>query len=167
MYSRRIPSISKSVSKWTLCSILSLMTVSVSFVVAQNGGAKEPNAAAGAPIGSYNISDFEKVNLYSGNLNLIFDLLTVRGRGEARTVVAVPVNSVRWRTYRDPSPNQSCLLQPQATSLETLGNDFVDCSGYFEALIHNQCLDAQQMFPSSAPDYYGSILDGSYQPPQS
>ena len=78
-----------------LIPIFLLLSTSVPRVAAQNGGAKAPNAAAGAPMGSYSASDFEKINLYSGNLSLIFRLLTIGGRGEARTVVALPINSVR------------------------------------------------------------------------
>jgi hypothetical protein len=41
-----------------------------------------PSSAAGKPVGSYALSDFESVNPYSGNLNFSLPLYDVRGRGE-------------------------------------------------------------------------------------
>ena len=46
-------------------------------------GATPPEVQAGAPAGSFALSDFESVNLYSGKVNFALPLLRIGGRGEA------------------------------------------------------------------------------------
>src|SRR5262249_49195504 len=45
-------------------------------------GSLQSAAAPGAPAGSYNLSDFESVNLFSGNLNFNLPLTGLKGRGD-------------------------------------------------------------------------------------
>src|SRR5882724_13270890 len=52
--------------------------------------------APGSPAGSYALSGFENVNLFNGNLDVHVPLLTIGGRGEAVSAVAVPVNPEPW-----------------------------------------------------------------------
>ena len=46
-------------------------------------GATPPEVQAGAPAGSFALSDFESINLYSGKVNFALPLLRIGGRGEA------------------------------------------------------------------------------------
>src|SRR5258708_32685605 len=54
-----------------------------------------PGIAAGEPAGAYALSGFDTVNLFSGNLNFHLPLYTVKGRGEARYTMVLPVER-RW-----------------------------------------------------------------------
>src|SRR6058998_2237758 len=67
-------------------------------------GTTPPGIAPGAPAGSYPLSDFDNINLYSGNLNFRLPLLHAGGRGDARTTLTLPVES-HWTidrtTYAD------------------------------------------------------------------
>jgi RHS repeat-associated protein len=52
---------------------------------------------AGAPAGSYSLSGFDNVSLYSGNLNFQMPLLGVGGRGSAGLTVTLKIDSEHWR----------------------------------------------------------------------
>jgi RHS repeat-associated protein len=59
----------------------------------------------GAPAGSYPLSDLDRINLYSGNLSFHLPLLSVMGRGEARTSVGVTIDTTWGTEYTDnPTP---------------------------------------------------------------
>jgi RHS repeat-associated protein len=47
--------------------------------------------SAGAPAGSYALSDFDNVNLFNGNLNFHLPLVHVGGRGGARHTLTLPI----------------------------------------------------------------------------
>lgn len=53
--------------------------------------------APGAPAGSYALSDFDNVNLFSGNLNFSMALLKIGGHGGAQTSINLTIDSVHWR----------------------------------------------------------------------
>src|SRR6266571_2510613 len=67
-------------------------------------GTTPPGIAPGAPAGSYRLSDFDNINLYSGNLNFRLPLLHAGGRGDAGYTLTLPVES-HWTidktTYAD------------------------------------------------------------------
>lgn len=66
---------------------------------------------AGSPAGSYSLSGFDTVNLFSGNLNVALPLLKVGGRGEAGYTMVLPIER-RWRietTWSNGSPIYSAL----------------------------------------------------------
>jgi RHS repeat-associated protein len=87
-----------------LCMLTLLFLVCASSRVgAQSTGAKPANAAAGAPAGSYSLSGFENVNLFSGNLNFHLPLVGVGGRGGVKIPVMLAIDSVRWRLKRGKS----------------------------------------------------------------
>lgn len=83
-----------------------LMTASAS-VTAQSTGVKPPNATAGAPAGSYALSDFENVDLFSGNLNFHLPLVEVGGRGGMKIPIMLSINSTKWRLKRGNSGTNS------------------------------------------------------------
>src|SRR5438552_3848077 len=55
------------------------------------GGMTVPLVAPGTPAGSFALSGFETVNLYSGKLNVRIPLMNVGGRGEAGYTMFLPV----------------------------------------------------------------------------
>src|SRR5215204_7129551 len=58
---------------------------------------------AGAPAGTYSLSGFDNVNLYSGNLNFQMPLLGVGGRGGAGMTIKLSIDSVKWKVDKDTS----------------------------------------------------------------
>ena len=78
--------------------LLALMTFSaIKGSVAQSilDGGTPVGVAPGAPAGSYALSDFESVNLFSGSLNFRLSLLNITGRGSSRAEIMLPIES-RW-----------------------------------------------------------------------
>lgn len=71
--------------------------------------------APGSPAGSYVLSDFDNINLFSQSLSFRLPLLRVGGRGEAGYTITLPVERT-WRithTVYDPSIGcQSCEVFP-------------------------------------------------------
>jgi RHS repeat-associated protein len=59
-------------------------------------GTTPPGLAPGAPAGSYSLTGFENVNLYSGNLNFHLPLIKVGGRGGAQAGSYLSIDSLRW-----------------------------------------------------------------------
>lgn len=51
---------------------------------------------AGAPAGSYALSDFDNVNLYNGNLSFRLPLMKIGGRGSAQSTVILALNLKSW-----------------------------------------------------------------------
>jgi RHS repeat-associated protein len=92
---------------YLLASALLLVLTASASIRAQSTGIKPPNAAAGAPAGSYGLSGFENVNLFSGNLNFHLPLIGVGGRGGAGTPAMLTIDSVRWRLKRGKSNTNS------------------------------------------------------------
>jgi RHS repeat-associated protein len=56
--------------------------------------------APGTPAGSYALSGFDNINLYSGNLNFALPLLRVGGRGEAGYTMTLAVDQ-RWEVKHE------------------------------------------------------------------
>ncbi len=67
----------------TLLLITSLNALSL----AQTSGTTPSGLTTGAPAGSYSLTDFENVNLFSGNLNFSLPLLKINGRGSTGTSI--------------------------------------------------------------------------------
>jgi hypothetical protein len=53
--------------------------------------------AQGAPAGSFELSGFESVNPYNGNLSFHLPLLHIGGRGGAQTTMSLALNTKSWR----------------------------------------------------------------------
>jgi RHS repeat-associated protein len=80
---------------------LALLTASVllaATAVAQTNtqGATPPSLAPGAPAGSYQLTGFESINLYNGNLNFSLPLIKIKGRGDAGMASCLKIDSVKW-----------------------------------------------------------------------
>jgi RHS repeat-associated protein len=58
---------------------------------------------AGAPAGSYQLTGFDNVNYFNGNLNFNLPLLHVGGRGEAGFTIPLRIER-KWRVIKTPSP---------------------------------------------------------------
>jgi len=52
--------------------------------------------APGTPAGSYELSGFEHINLYNGNLDFHLPLMQVGGRGSAGYTMMFPLNTKKW-----------------------------------------------------------------------
>lgn len=84
---------------FTLALICALSELLPAF--AQKSATAPANVAAGSPAGSYPLSGFDSVNLYSGNLNFSLPLAQVGGRGEVHIPLALAVNNAnRWDLSR-------------------------------------------------------------------
>jgi RHS repeat-associated protein len=82
-------------------------------VRAQKSGTAPANVAAGAPAGSYSLSGFESINLYSGNLNFNLPMVEVGGRGGIRVPFNLSVsNADMWDLSR---PNTVLYTSSQAS----------------------------------------------------
>jgi len=54
----------------------------------------------GAPAGSYQLSGFETINPYNGNLSVALPLMRVGGRGSAGHTITLPID-LHWEVLRD------------------------------------------------------------------
>jgi RHS repeat-associated protein len=82
-------------------SALILAAAGLVRVEAQKSATAPANVAAGAPAGSYALTGFESVNLYSGNLNFNLPLVGVSGRGGVDIPFSLSVNNTdRWELSR-------------------------------------------------------------------
>jgi RHS repeat-associated protein len=84
-----------------------LVVAASASAAAQSTGIKPPNQEAGAPAGSYALSGFENVDLFSGNLNFHLPLSEVGGRGGLKMPVMLSIDSTRWRLRRGQSGTNS------------------------------------------------------------
>lgn len=90
-----------SVLRLILTCALIFLSSALFSVGAQKSAIAPANVAAGAPAGSYSLSGFESVNLYSGNLNFNLPLVQTGGRGGARIPFSLVVNNAsRWGLSR-------------------------------------------------------------------
>lgn len=78
--------------------------------IAQNrgnsGGMTLSGLAAGAPAGSYSLSEFENINLFSGNFNFNLPLVTIGGR----RWVAGPINISSEGSVKNRTENKNLYL---------------------------------------------------------
>src|ERR1700752_299276 len=58
------------------------------------------NLQAGSPEGSYDLSAFENVNLFNGNLNFALPLVHIGGRGSAGYTMTLALNTKTWHVTR-------------------------------------------------------------------
>jgi YD repeat-containing protein len=58
------------------------------------------NLQAGTPEGSYDLSGFENVNLFNGNLNFALPLVHIGGRGSAGYTMTLALNTKTWHVRR-------------------------------------------------------------------
>jgi len=113
-----------------LFALLFMLNLHTSAQVSNITGKTPAGFAPGAPAGSYALSGFETVNLYSGNLNFSLPLLKVGGRGEAQMSMSLTLNNLRWHMeqaergplaggggggYTEPPANWDTQMQAEAT----------------------------------------------------
>jgi len=85
----------------SLFALLALLLVSVtvsaqSTTTSHSDIATPQGLAAGSPAGAYQLSGFENVNLYNGNLDFHLPLITVGGRGSASFPITLSLNTKQW-----------------------------------------------------------------------
>src|SRR5262249_37327034 len=71
----------------------------VAQTVNPNDGSTPLALAPGASAGSYELSDFETINPYSGNLNFALPLIRIGGRGNAQYAIIKRIQ-VHWAVDR-------------------------------------------------------------------
>src|SRR5215469_8550503 len=78
-----------------LMTLAGLFCLSCSLLHAQTTGPElgvtPPGVAPGSPAGSYALSGFDSVNLFSGHLNVRIPIVTIGGRGEAGYTMNLPL----------------------------------------------------------------------------
>jgi RHS repeat-associated protein len=105
-------------------------------------GSTPSGVAPGAPVGSYPLSDFDRINLYNGNLNFSLPLLHISGRGGVTDVVQLKLER-KWRIIRGPysaypvySGWQSTPVGYGAGALEgRVANGMVECDQSNDTLL--------------------------------
>ena len=99
----------------SLAAILTMVLAPAS-VNAQNptGNGTPTGLAPGSPAGSYSLSDFEDVNLFSGSLNFSLPIMSVGGRGSAGYLMRLNIQQ-RWVIVRYDLGNGQVIYVPEAT----------------------------------------------------
>ncbi|HKQ75463.1 MAG TPA: RHS repeat-associated core domain-containing protein [Blastocatellia bacterium] len=90
-----------------ICAVVLLLALSAT-ANAQSGntatdGFTPEGLKAGAPAGSYQLTGFDNVNYFNGNLNFNLPLLHVGGRGSAGFTIPLRIER-KWRVIKTPSP---------------------------------------------------------------
>ena len=81
-----------------LTSIIVLLgVVSVNAQVSATDSSTPAGLAPGAPAGSYQLSGFENINFFNGNLNFNLPLLKVGGRGGVQDKIGLTLER-KWKT---------------------------------------------------------------------
>ncbi len=81
--------------------VLLLLLGSQASAQMSHDGTTPKGTQPGAPAGSYSLSGFEHVNLYSGNLNFSLPLLKIGGRGGAQSSINLTIDSAKWNVNFD------------------------------------------------------------------
>lgn len=55
-----------------------------------------PDRALGSPVGAYDLSNFETINLFDGHLNFSLPLIESKGRGNTISTLRAPLQNHRW-----------------------------------------------------------------------
>lgn len=96
----------------SLFVVTTLLLLFISSVRAQTtsitDGSTPSALTPGAPAGTYNLSGFENVNLFNGNLNFALPLVHIGGRGSADLTMMLTIEQ-HWR-IRKPKPLANCEL---------------------------------------------------------
>jgi RHS repeat-associated protein len=103
----------------------------------------------GAPAGAFELSGFESVNPYNGNLNFHLPLLHIGGRGGAQTTMMLALNTKSWRvlhTIHNPgSENPMDVYAPVQDSW------WLQDPGYGPGVMEGRHSGYQLLAPSCAP----------------
>ena len=132
----------RSIKSLVLAAILIVLSAwSIEAQTATDG--KTPlGMTPGSPSGSYELSGFDNVNLYNGNLNFQLPLLGIGGRGDAQMALLLALNLKGWRVlHTNPSGvhdnykpisgwwSGSSSYVPKLEGRQS-GTGFTDCSSY-------------------------------------
>ncbi|HXM51037.1 MAG TPA: RHS repeat-associated core domain-containing protein [Pyrinomonadaceae bacterium] len=132
----------RSIKSLVLAAILIVISAwSIEAQTATDG--KTPlGMTPGSPSGSYELSGFDNVNLYNGNLNFQLPLLGIGGRGDAQMALLLALNLKGWRVlHTNPSGvhdnykpisgwwSGSSSYVPKLEGRQS-GTGFTDCSSY-------------------------------------
>lgn len=84
-----------------ICAVLSVWAAIAGLAHAQpnstiTDGFTPPGTAPGSPAGSYQLSNIDTVSLFSGKVNFLLPIHTVKGRGEASHTVSLQIQR-NWR----------------------------------------------------------------------
>src|SRR5260370_5268176 len=85
-------------------------------ISSRTDGPLPPRSVPGSPAGSYVLSGFDNVNLFTGKLNIALPLLTVGKRGAAYHTITLVPDTTRWRVE---------------TRLDCSGNTVGGCTPYY------------------------------------
>jgi RHS repeat-associated protein len=103
----------------------------------------------GAPAGAFELSGFESVNPYNGNLNFHLPLLHIGGRGGAQTTMMLALNTKSWRvlhTIHNPgSQNPTDVYAPVQDTWWQLD------TGYGPGVMEGRHSGYRLLSPSCAP----------------
>ncbi len=95
-----------------LVTSIALLILLSGAVSAQNTSGSTPlGLSPGAPQGSYNLSDFENINFYNGNLSFNLPLLQISGRGGASMPLALRIEQ-KWVTQEWRTQNGDLQVSP-------------------------------------------------------
>src|SRR5213079_1773799 len=77
--------------------------------------------APGAPAGSYQLSGFDNINFFNGNLNFNLPLLKIGGRGGVQDTIALTLEQ-KWKTETIPPevPSEYFTIWPAPFTWEGL-----------------------------------------------
>jgi len=79
-----------------VCLLVCLSSAIVLAQTSQTDGSTPAGLQRGGPAGSYQLSGFDNVNLYNGNLSFNLPLMSIGGRGAASSGLTLSINSKRW-----------------------------------------------------------------------
>jgi hypothetical protein len=93
--------------RFALCSFRFSLLLCFAFVVSGAFAQSAPTAATqgGRPAGSYQLSDFDNVNLFNGNLNFTLPLTSAGGRGD----ISIPISFTAERRWELQTTYQGVL----------------------------------------------------------
>ena len=81
--------------------LIGAMLCTLGFGQESTGGASPIALQGGGPAGTYALSNLDNVNLFNGNLNFRFPLLSIGGRGSAQHAITLPVGK-KWFVEKIP-----------------------------------------------------------------
>ena len=116
---------SRTISRSLLSFYVVLLALSlvVQSVQAAGSASSLPGQEPGTPVGSFQISGLDTVNLFNGHLNFRLPLLEIGGRGQAAFSLGLPIDH-RWRLMPT-SPDTPDTFFPAFISFTSLTPGFM------------------------------------------
>ncbi len=76
--------------------VLSVISINILAQTSYLDGNTPKSIQPGAPTGSYTLTDFEHISPYNGSLSIRLPLLSMGGRGTAKTVMGALISHPSW-----------------------------------------------------------------------